>query len=999
MLRVKLHLLFLSLLLMLTGSNAIAQLTFDTLAFPSNYSQQEISQMRDIEVDANGGIWTSFYSIGVLHYDGATWQAYNTTTTGNLLPTDSVSSLYIEPGGAIWMLTRYGLTRKDSSGFSFYSAGSFYPLPISFFTDMTVARGQVFISSISGVLVYDIGSATWQSFNQFNSLLPSNQVGSLYTDQTENVWVSTGGGFVIWSANGMTPFTISNSGLPSNSIYSIAVTPFDTLIAGYKSVYRKNGNIYTNIDSLYSRVYLADEWCDSLSFGYLSSEPDVFEVSSKLLVAPNYDVYAARRSLPSFILVIKPGNIVRTASIPANVYLNRMMAVQENDSIVCFPIGANCLKKCATDEASPYQDPPAALDSISPEGFSFSIPPSYQSNGYMAELSPNMISTRILNQGDLGWDPYSQTPYYNVPRYSEINSIWNSAIWLGGYDQQGNLYTAAQINRSNGSNDFYPGPLDTIGKADSAARVFFNNIWVTRRTDIDEFRYQFAIGNVQNGSFPVSPYILNWPAFYNNPAFPQKLAPFVDINNDGLYNPYDGDFPDVKGEQMSWCVYNDDLVKTETNSPPLFTEIHASAYGYYCPSSQDALSRLIAYTTFYHYELYNRSDRTYDSCYFGIFAEFDLGDAADDYVGCNVTNNSFYAYNADSLDYGGGGFGWCPPVQNITFLKGPSAPTADGKDNNHNGLVDEVNEDLGMSTFLYWYNENNSISSWPYLYDDYYDYLVSRWLDGTPVTFGGDGKGNGIGATNIPTSFMYPDTTDPNFSVAWTMPGAGRLPDDIRGNGSSGPFTWPPDSMVSFDVAYITGPNDLVQNHDLVRQLREIFRNGEIERYRKFSSPIIGPDTVANAGTIVSYMMPTDADNYIWTVTNGLIISGQGTNTVEVTWGTAGIGTITAEAFDTGAPCERKQEMKVVVGPPLAGGCDGELTVRLYPNPTRSILQIESACDSITEIRVWSVTGQFIETKTMNGSYNASRLPSGVYVLEMLNTTGETKVRKMFVKY
>jgi hypothetical protein len=635
---------------------------------------------------------------------------------------------------------------------------------------------------------------------------------------------------------------------------------------------------------------------------------------------------------------------------------------------------------------------------IFPSTFQFSIPESFKSNGGQANLTPNMISTRILNRGDLGWDPISQVPYYNVPRYSKTNSIFCSSIWIGGYDQQGNLYAAAQTYRQNTGNDFLPGPLDTVGKADSAAKVFFDNIWVTRRTDIDEFRYQYAIGNVQNGTFVISPYILDWPAFYNNSAFPQKLAPFVDFNNDGLYNPYDGDYPEVKGEQMSWCVYNDDLWKTETNSPSMFAEIHATAYGYYCPSSQDALSRLIAYTTFYHYDLYNRSDRTYDSCYFGIWSEIDLGNAADDYVGCNVTNNSFYAYNGDSIDDGRGGFGLCTPVQNITFLKGPPAPFGDNKDNNHNRVTDESEEDLGMSGFLIFYPANNTISSNPYYADDYYGYLVPRWLDDSPVTFGGDGVGNFVGATNIPTTFMFPDTTDPNFSVPWTMPGAGMQPTDVRGNGSVGPFTWQPDSMVSFDVAYITGPNDLVQNHDLVRQLRELFRSGGMESYRKFSSPIIGPDSVANAGTIVTYVMPTDAENYIWTVTNGLIISGQGTNTVEVTWGAAGLGTITVEAFDSGAPCERMQTMEVLVGPPLAGDCDSELTVRIYPNPVKSILQVETEGSCVSFLRILTASGSLVESRAFNGQYDASYLSKGVYILEMSNEEGVSLVRKLFVK-
>lgn len=988
------------LLVMITGREVMAQLPLDTILLPTGFTQQQLNSMIDLEADTSGNIWASFSSIGVLHYDGTSWQNFTKSNTGNMLPTDTVYAMHLEKNGTLWMLTRYGITRKDASGFSFFPTDTSFLLPVSFSSDITVARGQVFISSRTGVFVYDLNADTWQQVRRSNSPLPGDTVNSLFTDPSDNVWVATMNGFASWTASGITPYTRSNYSMPFNGALSIAVTPFDTLIAGYSTVYKWSGNTFINLDSIFSRKFIVDEWCDSLSFGYLTTKAlDPFYPRTKLTVTSNNDVYVARSTGPEFLMVIKPGDKIRTIYLPVNDYVIQRFSGYKNDSLIYYCFSSNRLSVVPADVSFKYTDVSDSLSMIFPSTFEYSIPESYKSNGGQADLAPNMISTRILNQGDLGWDPVSQYAHYYVPRYSEITSIFCSSIWMGGYDQQGNLYVAAQTYRQNHSNDFYPGPLDTLGRADSATRVVFNNIWVTRRTDIDEFRFQFAKGNVTNGTFAVSSYILNWPAYYNNSAFPQKLAPFIDFNGDGLYNPYDGDYPDIKGEQMSWCVYNDDLVKTETNSPPMFTEIHASAYGYYCPSSQDALSRLIAYTTFYHYELYNRSDRTYDSCYFGLHVDFDLGNAADDYLGSNVTNSTFFAYNGDSLDEGGGGFGLCPPMQNVTFLNGPLAPPGDGKDNNHNNLVDEMNEDIGLSSFVSYVSANNSPTSYPMLMEDYYSYLVPRWLDNTPIMYGGNGYGQGIGATNIPTSFMYPDSSNSAFTTPWTMQSAGILPDDMRGVGAAGPFTWPPDSMVSFDVAYITGPNDLAQNHVLVGQLRELFRSGGIEKYRKFSPPIIGEDFVANAGTIVTYVMPTSADNYIWTVTNGLIVSGQGTNTVEVTWGTAGTGTITAEAFDVGAPCERMQTMEVVVGPPLADPCDGERTVRLYPNPTRSVLQLESVCDTIAEIKVWSMSGQLMEVRPFNGNYNAAWLSTGVYVMEMISSTGEALVRKMFVKY
>ena len=115
----------------------------------------------------------------------------------------------------------------------------------------------------------------------------------------------------------------------------------------------------------------------------------------------------------------------------------------------------------------------------------------------------------------------------------------------------------------------------------------------------------------------------------------------MEVNGDNLYNPMDGDYPDIKGDQMSWCVFNDNMTKTETNSDPMLLEVHSSAYVSNCNNSQDALGRLLSYTTFYHFDVYNRSYSLYDSCYFGVWTDFDLGYAGDDFVGCNLSANSF----------------------------------------------------------------------------------------------------------------------------------------------------------------------------------------------------------------------------------------------------------------------------------------------------------------------------------------------------------------------
>ena len=76
-----------------------------------------------------------------------------------------------------------------------------------------------------------------------------------------------------------------------------------------------------------------------------------------------------------------------------------------------------------------------------------------------ADLNINNVRARILNGGDLWWDPISQVNYYEVPIGSNKNSIYCGALWIGGLDGAGTLKVAAQTYRQQGANDFWAGPI------------------------------------------------------------------------------------------------------------------------------------------------------------------------------------------------------------------------------------------------------------------------------------------------------------------------------------------------------------------------------------------------------------------------------------------------------------------------------------------------------------------------------------------------------------
>jgi hypothetical protein len=358
-------------------------------------------------------------------------------------------------------------------------------------------------------------------------------------------------------------------------------------------------------------------------------------------------------------------------------------------------------------------------------------------------------------------------------------SIYAGAIWIGGYDAGNNLHGAMQEYR-NGGNDFWPGPLDTLNaNVTSSTCTQYDYIWKINHFDVEMFKYEWALGNVQNGTYVPPADFLSWPGDGNvSLGQAAHLAPYVDVNNNGVYDPLTGgDYPKIKGDQMLWWIMNDKGdFHSQTNCLPMGIEIHASAYAFTCPSLPDSEQTLNC-TTLYHYEIFNRSTLNYDSTYFGIWQDPDLGCAVDDRVGCYPAGNYAYVYNGDSVDVscsGEVGYGSHPPILSTAFLNGPKL----------------------MTDFIYFTNGTAYPTNEPSTCKEYHNRLSGSWQDGTPWTFGGTGFGG-----TIDTSFVFPDF--PYDTSGWSEVTIKATPGDRRLIMGSGPFTLPAGQKVDYDFAVV----------------------------------------------------------------------------------------------------------------------------------------------------------------------------------------------------
>jgi hypothetical protein len=420
---------------------------------------------------------------------------------------------------------------------------------------------------------------------------------------------------------------------------------------------------------------------------------------------------------------------------------------------------------------------------------------------------------------------------FEVPKGSRKNSIFCSGLWIGGRDELDSLHFAGERYRQGPgtgmpwlSPDFYAGPIMDSTNYSIFQDTAWNYIWNLKKSEIDYHRAHFW----ETGYEPIKD-IRSWPG-NGDTALGQshKLAPFSDRNGDGFYDPMDGDYPEIRGDQALFFIFNDDRgPHLESEGEKLRVEIHGMAYAFDLPDDSAFKS-----TVFLHYKLYNRSQHVYDSTYAGIFTDIDLGYGNDDYIGCDVERNIYYGYNGTPVDGTGqeSAYGENPPAQAVSIMAGPYLDP-DGIDNPRyssegNQLCDHSingihfgdsvvdNERYGLCKFVYFNNSNAGVPSYmtdPQYAFEYYKFLRGIWKDDSRMIYGGLGHVSAGGYGPV-CDFMFPGESDsldwgtgcqpPNGSKNWTELIAGNNPQDRRAMGSLGPFTFQPGGVQEIDLAF-----------------------------------------------------------------------------------------------------------------------------------------------------------------------------------------------------
>lgn len=407
------------------------------------------------------------------------------------------------------------------------------------------------------------------------------------------------------------------------------------------------------------------------------------------------------------------------------------------------------------------------------------------------------LRIRFAQTGSIWNYPY-EVPVLPIDS-TPISPIFGGGIWMGGYDSAQNLRLAGSyIELQDEETDYYPGPLDAMGTINPENCLFYDRFWSVSRAEIEAFQEDIADGLLSDSH----PRILQWPAI-GNPHFPfiygiappnQDLAPFVDVNGDGQYNPFQGDYPKIKGDQAVWWIFNDAAgPHTESGGLPVGAEVQVLAY------ALETSDPDLKYISFYDFQITNKSGVQIDSFYTSLFMRIDLGCHTDDYTGCIPEEALVFAYNQDAID---GTIGCNCDFGTSTYCE--DVPLFGIKQ--LEGFCNEQAQDLVPSAFVPFVDYIAFLPPFcpPYAPpenpEDYYAYMQGRLLCDNPLTYGDDGYQDGD-----TTTFAFPD--NPADPEGWSMCTA-----DLTGSRSNTTFSFGPirfeyQDQIHLSFALIFVPN------------------------------------------------------------------------------------------------------------------------------------------------------------------------------------------------
>ncbi len=390
----------------------------------------------------------------------------------------------------------------------------------------------------------------------------------------------------------------------------------------------------------------------------------------------------------------------------------------------------------------------------------------------------NQIASWVGNNGHVVSHNPTGDAGLEWPQGSGNTAVYCSGLWVTG-KVGGEIRSAA----AEFASEFMPGVIFYEPHPDSARKAGIPS-------NPNDARYQIYKINKGDNSDPDDLQAFNreyatWPVADGAPAHDGEFftdlnengiwdngEPFEDFNLNGEYDGPDGfikegeDPPQLLGDQMLWMVYNDlDDAKHASlwGTKPLGIEVQTTIFGF---DRADPLGNVM----FIKWLVVNKGGVTVDSCFISMWSDSDLGDAKDDFIGCDTSLSVGYFYNGNAVDIK---YGIAPPCVGYDFFQGPIVPSPGDMALVSGRFISDY-KNLPMTSFVKYTNSDPEYGD-PETAEEAFNYMKGRnayndpWL--TP-----DGS---------VTQFLYPG--DPQTRSGWTEYDD-STPEDRRFLMSSGPI-------------------------------------------------------------------------------------------------------------------------------------------------------------------------------------------------------------------
>jgi len=427
----------------------------------------------------------------------------------------------------------------------------------------------------------------------------------------------------------------------------------------------------------------------------------------------------------------------------------------------------------------------------------------------MVDLAGNDITARITNAGDLWWDGndgrYTVKPPVDTLGDRPIQAHFTAALWMAGRDPGGNIKAAAPVyGRNRGDFDYLPGPLNEDGVGEDC--LDWDLIFTISREEINRALDLPSAGGIDTALIPDN--VLYWPGT-GNPYFNDRygvplpehdMAPFVDHDGDGRYDPAKGDLPDFCGDQAVWTVFNDATLHRDSGTPNnVQAEVHLLAYSFNTP--QDSV---INRTTYYDYKIRNGGAEDLLGFHVGHFIDADVGCPTGDGVGSLPEHNAFYAYSVNGVDppvcvADIPGFGNTAPVTVYQVIPGYVSSICEAEDSPREDCYPEPALHAFNTYLLGGLCDPPARFTLPNGAGEIYNVMQGKYIDGSPVYRSFRGTRDSFATI---TRYAYDGglTADGEPWLQCTGTRSCESPTSY----STGPFDLRPNDVVSYTLAVTT---------------------------------------------------------------------------------------------------------------------------------------------------------------------------------------------------